>query len=52
MLLYAKTNDGIMPNSAYKLGRNRISVKMLDLGEKFSRIRDQLENIVNEWAAY
>ena len=31
MLLYAKTDEIVLPNNSYKMGGNAISVKTLDL---------------------
>jgi 5-methylcytosine-specific restriction enzyme subunit McrC len=49
MLLYAKTDEGIIPNIKYDLGGNQISVKTLDLNRDFSNIKKQLDSIINEW---
>jgi 5-methylcytosine-specific restriction enzyme subunit McrC len=49
MLLYAKTDEGIIPNIKYDLGGNQISVKTLDLSKDFSSIRKQLDSIISEW---
>jgi 5-methylcytosine-specific restriction enzyme subunit McrC len=45
MLLYAKTDEAITPDSDSIIGGNRISVKTLDLSGKFEVIRSQLEMI-------
>jgi 5-methylcytosine-specific restriction enzyme subunit McrC len=50
LLLYAKTDEDIIPNITYKLGRNQIGVKTLDLGNDFSILRKQLNAIINEWS--
>ena len=47
MLLYAKTDAEIQPNSSYQMSGNKISVGTLDLGEDFSIIREQLDRIVD-----
>jgi 5-methylcytosine-specific restriction enzyme subunit McrC len=49
LLLYAKTDENVIPNVTYELGGNRISVKTLDLGLEFAGIEKQLYRIVNEW---
>jgi len=49
MLLYAKTDEDVVPNMTYNLGGNRITVKVLDLYKDFEGIRRQLERIVDEW---
>jgi 5-methylcytosine-specific restriction enzyme subunit McrC len=45
LLLYAKTNEDIVPDSDYIIGGNRISVKTLDLNTDFSNIAKQLNTI-------
>ena len=45
LLLYAKTDELILPNSQYKIGGSPIAVKTLDLDCDFSKIRKQLDNI-------
>ena len=47
MLLYAKTDELVLPNNNYKMGGNAISVKTLDLDCDFSEIRRQLGEIVH-----
>lgn len=47
MLLYARTNHSIQPDSDYVIDGNKISVKTLDLNQEFSIIRKQLDKIVN-----
>lgn len=47
MLLYAKTDELVLPNNNYKMGGNAISVKTLDLDCDFSEIRRQLDDIVH-----
>ena len=46
MLLYAKTNAEIQPDSDYKMSGNKISVKTLDLNQEFKDIKEQLDNII------
>ena len=46
MLLYAKTDELILPNNDYNIGGNTIAVKTLDLDCDFPAIREQLDNIV------
>ena len=50
MLIYAKTDEIIIPSITYSLGSNQISVKTLDLGKDFSILRKQLDAIINEWS--
>ena len=48
MLLYAKTDETVLPNNSYMMSGNRISVKTLDLDCDFSQIANRLNNIVEE----
>ena len=48
MLLYAKTDETVQPDNVYHMSGNRISVKTLDLNCDFSRIAEQLDEIVLE----
>ena len=45
VLLYAKTDEIITPNSDFVIGGNRISLKTLDLGQSWTDIADQLESL-------
>lgn len=47
MLLYAKTDEVVLPNNEYKMDGNTISVKTLDLDCDFSEIKKQLDGIVD-----
>lgn len=46
MLLYAKTDETVLPNNSYVMSGNKISVKTLDLDCDFSEIANQLNKIV------
>ena len=46
MLLYARTNESIQPDSDYVMSGNRISVKTLDLNQEFEIIKNQLDKII------
>jgi 5-methylcytosine-specific restriction enzyme subunit McrC len=46
MLLYAKTDETVLPNNSYMMSGNKISVKTLDLNCDFSEIVKQLNKIV------
>ena len=46
LLLYAKTDEAIVPDHNFSLSGNRISVKTLDLDENFSSIARQLDGLV------
>lgn len=47
MLLYAKTDKGIQPDSTYQMSGNQISVLTLDLNTEFQYISEQLNSIVS-----
>lgn len=49
MLLYAKTNDSIQPDSDYVMSGNKISIKTLDPNQEFENIKRQLDAIVFEY---
>ena len=46
MLLYAKTDEEIVPNNSYQMSGNQIVVKTLDLNCDFGEIKAQLNQIV------
>lgn len=48
MLLYARTDETILPNNTYKMSGNRISVKTLNLDCDFDEIVSQLNQIAVE----
>jgi len=48
MLLYARTDETILPNNTYKMSGNRISVSTLNLDCDFDEIADQLNQIAVE----
>ena len=45
MLLYAKTNEEIIPNGEYMMSGNKIMVKTLDLNKEFKFIAQSLNKI-------
>ena len=49
VLLYAKTDEEIVPDNSYQIDGNKISVRTLDLDKDFVGIRNQLDRIVAEW---
>ena len=49
MLLYARTDELIQPESSYVMSGNRIDVRTLDLDCDFEVIRRQLDGIVEEF---
>lgn len=48
MLLYAKTDEDILPENEYHMSGNKISVRTLDLDCDFETIKEQLDQIVEE----
>lgn len=48
MLLYAKTDETVLPNNSYMMSGNKISVKTLDLNLPFKEIAKQLDAIITE----
>ena len=48
MILYAKTDEEVLPNNTYWMIGNKISVKVLDLNCCFRDISNQLDEIVSE----
>ncbi len=48
LLLYAKTEEEIVPNSEYKMSGNKISVKTLNLNCSFGDIKEQLNCVVSD----
>lgn len=49
MLLYARTDEEIVPDCEFSMGGNKIGVKTLDLSCDFFEIQKQLDGIVNEY---
>ena len=49
ILLYAKTDEIVLPNNDYKMGGNQISVKTLNLDCEFAEIKIQLDGIVQKY---
>ena len=48
MLLYAKTDEELVPDNIYQMSGNQISVKTLNLNHEFSEIEGQLKQIVKD----
>lgn len=48
MLLYAKTDEELVPDNIYQMSGNQISVKTLDLNQEFSETEKQLKQIVKD----
>ncbi len=49
MLLYARTNEDVQPDSTYRMSGNQISVKTLDLNRPFEDIQAQLDGIAEAY---
>lgn len=49
MLLYAKTDERLLPNQTYQMSENKMSVKTLDLACDFEKSAEQLDEIVKEF---
>lgn len=45
MLLYAKTDEELVPDGKYRMSGNSITVRTLDLNQNFDQIRSQLDSI-------
>lgn len=48
MLLYAQTDEDVIPNNTYQMSGNQISVRALDLNQDFSGIAEDLDSIVKD----
>ena len=49
MLLYAKTDEEVLPDNDYRMSGNRVSVRTLDMDADFSHISEQLDNIAADF---
>lgn len=49
IILYAKTNEEIVPDNDYIMSGGRISVKMLDFNCDFKSITKQLDTLVDKY---
>ena len=49
MLLYARTDEAITPNHEYRMSGNTIAVQTLDLNCDFTKIRQQLDAIADQY---
>lgn len=52
MTLYAKTDAMIQPDSIYKMSRNKVDVRTLDLNQGLSEIAKQPNGIVADHFGY
>lgn len=48
MLLYAQTDEDVIPNNTYQMSGNQISVRALNLNQNFSKISENLNSIVKD----
>ena len=46
MLLYAQTDENVIPNNTYQMSGNQISVRALNLNQDFSGIAEDLDSII------
>ena len=46
MLLYAQTDEDVIPNNTYQMSGNQISVRALNLNQDFSGIAHTLDDII------
>ena len=46
MLLYAQTDENVIPNNTYQMSGNQISVRALNLNQDFSEIAHTLDDII------
>ena len=49
MLLYAKTNEDIVPDEKFVMGGNKMQVKTLDLNQNFENISRQLDGVIFDY---
>lgn len=49
MLLYARTNEDVQPDSEYTMSGNQIFLKTLDLNQDFKNIANELNGIVQRF---
>lgn len=49
MLLYAKTDEDLVPNNQYSMSGNKISIETLDLNGEWDVVRNQLEDIADRF---
>lgn len=49
MLLYARTEEGVIPDLDASVDGNRIMVRTLDLSQEFANVKKQLDAIVDRW---
>lgn len=49
ILLYAKTNEDIVPDEKFVMGGNKMQVKTLDLNQNFENISQQLDGVIFDY---
>ena len=52
MLLYAQTDEDVIPNNTYQMSGNQISVRALNLNQDFSEIAEDLDSIIEKHFFY
>lgn len=48
MLMYARTDEELLPDSSYQMSGNSISVKSLDLNTSWPNVKEQLDMVVEQ----
>lgn len=51
LLLYARTDEPIVPNQSYRMGGNTISVRTPDLNRDFADMRSQMDGMCSAFFA-
>ena len=49
MILYAQTDEDVIPNNTYQMSGNQISIRALNLNQDFSRIAECLDSIATSF---
>jgi len=49
MLMYARTDEAVLPDGDYLMSGNPISIRSLDLSREFEDVRQQLDAVAEEW---
>ena len=52
MILYAQTDEDVIPNNTYQMSGNQISVRALNLNQDFSEIAEDLDSIIEKHFFY
>jgi len=49
MLLYAKTDEKVIPNQVNTICNNRFTIRTLDLTDNFEKVKEQLDDIAYQF---